>query len=133
MTASTTAPVSLARVRAQASAAIPVNYAVLDGDIIVRTGAQTSLATRAGQAVSFEVDHVDEALAAGWSVLVSGSARVVTTPYELETVRSLGIKPWAGGNRDTYIRITVTEMTGRRIRASTPQHAEADTQTGERR
>jgi len=41
----------------------------------------------------------------------------VTTPAELETVRSLGIEPWAGGDKDTYLRIAVTEMTGRRIRA----------------
>jgi hypothetical protein len=47
-----------------------------------------------------------------------GLTRVVTTPSELETVRSLGIEPWAGGSKDTYLRITITEITGRRIRAS---------------
>ncbi len=100
--------------------AIPVNYATLGGDIVVRTGRGTSLVSRAAQAqVSFEVDHLDEALAEGWSVLASGVAQVVTTPSELETVRSLGIEPWAGGDKDTYLRITVTDMTGRRIRAST--------------
>ena len=41
-----------------------------------------------------------------------------SVPAELETVRSLGIKPWAGGDRDSYIRIMVSDMTGRRIRAS---------------
>ena len=99
--------------------AIPVNYAVLDGDIVVRTGRHTNLVASAAQTrVSFEVDRLDEALAEGWSVLASGLAQVVTTPPELETVRSLGIEPWAGGSKDTYLRITVTEMTGRRIRAS---------------
>jgi Pyridoxamine 5'-phosphate oxidase/Helix-turn-helix domain len=100
--------------------AIPVNYAMLDGDIVVRTGRQTSLVCRAAQTrVSFEVDHLDQALAEGWSVLASGLARVINTPSELETVRSLGIEPWAGGDKDTYLRIAVTDMTGRRIRAST--------------
>ena len=99
--------------------AIPVNYAMRDDDIIVRTGAHTSLASRTGQSrVSFEVDHLDEALAEGWSVLASGRAQAVATPAELETVRSLGIEPWAGGNRDTYIRIAISDITGRRIRAS---------------
>jgi transcriptional regulator with XRE-family HTH domain len=99
--------------------AFPVNYAMLGGDIVVRTGKGTSLAGHAEQArVSFEVDHLDEALAEGWSVLANGTARVVSVPAELETVRSLGVEPWAGGDRDTYIRITVSDMTGRRIRAA---------------
>jgi transcriptional regulator with XRE-family HTH domain len=99
--------------------AIPVNYAMLGGDIVVRTGKDTSLAGHAEQArVCFEVDHQDEVLAEGWSVLVHGTARVVSVPAELETVRSLGIVPWAGGDKNTYIRITATGMTGRRIRAS---------------
>jgi nitroimidazol reductase NimA-like FMN-containing flavoprotein (pyridoxamine 5'-phosphate oxidase superfamily) len=97
--------------------AVPVNYAILDGDIVVRTSGSTSLAAHAGQShVSFEVDHLDEALAEGWSVLVTGQAHLVTSPAELETVRSLGIEPWAGGERNTYIRIAITEMSGRRIR-----------------
>jgi hypothetical protein len=99
--------------------AVPVNYAILDGDIVVRTSGRGSLPALAGQArVSFEVDRLDEALAEGWSVLVSGQAHVVTVPAELETVRSLGIQPWAGGERDTYIRIVIADATGRRIRAS---------------
>jgi len=97
--------------------AIPMNYAMLAGDVIVRTGRHTSLARAAPTRVSFEVDHFDEALAEGWSVLANGLARVVTTSAELETVRSLGIEPWAGGHKDTYLRIEVAEMTGRRIRA----------------
>jgi hypothetical protein len=99
--------------------AVPVNYAMLAGDIVVRTGKDSSLAWHAEQGrVSFEVDHLDEALAEGWSVLVNGEARVVSTPAELETVRSLDIEPWAGGDRGTYIRIAVSDLTGRRIRAA---------------
>jgi nitroimidazol reductase NimA-like FMN-containing flavoprotein (pyridoxamine 5'-phosphate oxidase superfamily) len=97
--------------------ALPVNYAMLGSDIVVRTGRHTSLADRATLTrMSFEVDHLDQALAEGWSVLASGLARVVTAPSELETVRSLGLKPWAGGDKDTYLRITITDITGRRIR-----------------
>jgi transcriptional regulator with XRE-family HTH domain len=99
--------------------AIPVNYAMLDGDIVVRTGRHASLVARVVRTrVSFEVDHLDEALAEGWSVLASGLARVVTTRCELEAVRSLGIEPWAGGGKDTYLRISITDITGRRVRAA---------------
>jgi nitroimidazol reductase NimA-like FMN-containing flavoprotein (pyridoxamine 5'-phosphate oxidase superfamily) len=99
--------------------AIPVNYAMLGDDIVIRTGRFTSLARHAAPSpASFEVDRLDDALAEGWSVLASGEARVVSAQAELETVRSLGIKPWAGGDRDTYVRIAINDMTGRRIRQS---------------
>jgi transcriptional regulator with XRE-family HTH domain len=99
--------------------AIPVNYAMLGNDIVIRTSERASLAAGIGQPrVSFEVDHLDEALAEGWSVLVSGQARVVTDPDELAAVSALGIAPWAGGGRDTYIRIVASDVTGRRIRAT---------------
>lgn len=41
----------------------------------------------------------------------------MTDPAELEQVTALGITPWAGGERDTYVRLTAREITGRRIRA----------------
>jgi transcriptional regulator with XRE-family HTH domain len=99
--------------------AIPVNYAMLGNDIVIRTSGRAHLASAGQPRVSFEVDHLDEALAEGWSVLVSGMARVVTDPDELAAVSALGVAPWAGGDRDTYIRIIASEVTGRRIRATT--------------
>ena len=103
--------------------AMPVNYAMLGNDIVIRTSGRAALAADAGQQrVSFEVDHLDEALAEGWSVLVSGQARVVTDPGELAAVSALGIAPWAGGDRDTYVRIIASEVTGRRIRGILPLH-----------
>jgi transcriptional regulator with XRE-family HTH domain len=98
--------------------AIPVNYAMLGNDIVIRTSGLADLVGRQPR-VSFEVDHLDEALAEGWSVLVSGEARVVTDPAELAAVGALGIAPWAGGDRATYVRIIASEVTGRRIRGTT--------------
>jgi len=96
--------------------AIPMNFAMLDGDVVVRTGWHASLVARVAKTrVSFEVDHIDQARADGWSVLASGLARVVTTRRELEEVRSLGIEPWARGDKDAYLRIAITDITGRRI------------------
>lgn len=98
--------------------AVPVNFRVLGQDIVFRTNAATSIAARAGQVrVSFEVDHIDEALSEGWSVLVSGRARQVREPAELEKLSRLGVEPWAGGERDAYLRLVPLEVTGRRIRS----------------
>ena len=96
--------------------AVPVNFRMLGNDVVFRTEATTSLSTRAGQLrVSFELDHIDEAMSEGWSVLLSGTAHRVEDPSELVEVAALGIEPWAGGHRDTYYRLRADEVTGRRI------------------
>jgi nitroimidazol reductase NimA-like FMN-containing flavoprotein (pyridoxamine 5'-phosphate oxidase superfamily) len=99
--------------------AVPVNYRMLGDDIVFRTEDGTTLAAAAapGQPVSFEVDHLDEALGEGWSVLVSGQAHVITDRAELDEVKSLEIAPWAGGARQNYIRVAAGQVTGRQIRA----------------
>ena len=99
--------------------AVPVNFRMDGEDVVFRTAATTSLSARATQLrVSFEVDHIDEALSEGWSVLISGAAHHVEEPEELARVRSLGVEPWAGGARDRYLRIRPQEVSGRRIRDS---------------
>ena len=104
---------------ARGPVAVPVNYRMLGEDIVFRTGEETSLtAAAARQPVSFEVDHLDDALREGWSVLVSGHAHLVSDAAELAEVAALGIAPWAGGPRPAYIRITPAELTGRQIRTT---------------
>jgi nitroimidazol reductase NimA-like FMN-containing flavoprotein (pyridoxamine 5'-phosphate oxidase superfamily) len=96
--------------------AVPVNYRVMDGDVVFRVDADTALATVSdSDAVSFEVDHVDEAMRAGWSVLVTGRVRRVS-PEEFRRLEDLGIEPWAGGHRSVFLRIEQREVSGRRIR-----------------
>jgi hypothetical protein len=97
----------------------------MDGDdVIFRTsgssgvGADIQVNAALAQRVSFDVDHLDDALGEGWSVLLSGTARVVTDPAELDRVKALDIEPWAGGERDVYVRLVPTEITGRRIRVT---------------
>lgn len=97
--------------------AFPVNFRTLDGDVVFRTE-PTAAITKAVAAgpVSFEVDHVDDALTEGWSVLLSGEAHLVKSTDELERVKALDVRPWAAGNRECYVRIVPKEVTGRRIR-----------------
>lgn len=101
-------------------AVVPVNYEVVDDAIVIRTRPGSVPAAAVGGEVAFEVDHVDEALSQGWSVLAVGPARVVTEP---EAVRQLAqhahSEPWAGGAREMWVSIRPTRLTGRRI---TPVH-----------
>ncbi|HTX85859.1 MAG TPA: pyridoxamine 5'-phosphate oxidase family protein [Streptosporangiaceae bacterium] len=99
--------------------AVPVNFRMAGDDVVFRTTSEGSVTEGLhGQAISFDVDHFDDALGEGWSVLLSGTASVITDPAELDQAKALGIEPWAGGDRHTYVRIAVTEVTGRRIRVT---------------
>jgi nitroimidazol reductase NimA-like FMN-containing flavoprotein (pyridoxamine 5'-phosphate oxidase superfamily) len=97
--------------------AIPVNYRMVEGDVVFRTAEDTSLTAVSGaEPVSFEVDRLDDAMSEGWSVLVTGRVRRVS-PDELRQLETLRIEPWAGGERTVYLRLEPREVTGRRIRA----------------
>ena len=55
--------------------AYPVNFVFARGCVIFRTS-DAMVDTITG-VVAFEVDHVDEAISEGWSVLVRGHARLI--------------------------------------------------------
>ena len=97
--------------------ALPVNFRMLAENVVFRTEPDSGLLLILPNGdISFEVDHLDEALTEGWSVLLSGEGRAVVEPSEYEQVESLGIAPWAGGRRDTYVVLAPIQVTGRRIR-----------------
>lgn len=95
---------------------LPVNFAVVAGTIVIRTGEGTAIDGHAEGQVAFEVDRIDEALSQGWSVLVRGRAHRVAHPAELQIVRrDAAIWPWPGGEREVYVRLIPDTITGRRI------------------
>lgn len=97
--------------------ALPVNFRMWGEDVVFRTGEGViAEAVRADRPMSLEVDHLDEALVEGWSVLLSGHAAVMDDPGELARVEELHIEPWAGGDRHLVVRFTPDTITGRRIR-----------------
>ncbi len=95
----------------------PVNYAVdIDGAIVIRTARDSRLAAAVNNAVvAFEVDDFDVAARAGWSVIVTGRARLVRDPVELTRVQALPLEVWAGGPRTEFIRIAPEIVSGRRV------------------
>jgi len=95
-----------------------VNFALDDGDIIIRTdaGGKLAAATR-GAVVAFETDSVDDAAHTGWSVTVVGQSQAVTDDAEIRHLGRIALTPWAPGRRDHFIRISPTIVNGRRIGA----------------
>ena len=95
---------------------LPVNFAVTRKTIVFRTAPDTLLAVYADGRVSFQADHLDEALHEGWSVLVHGRAHKVTDEREVKQLEvRTRLEPWAAGPRDVYVRITPTRISGRRL------------------
>ncbi|MFE1826664.1 helix-turn-helix domain-containing protein [Streptomyces yangpuensis] len=107
-------------------AVVPVNYLMAGTDIAFRTSAVSAVGRSAGVAgpagaagrteAAFEIDNIDDVTATGWSVLAVGVLEGVTDPNVLRhlnaTARS---SPWAGGDRDQWMRLTPARVTGRRV------------------
>lgn len=101
---------------ADGPAVVPVNYEFIDGAIAFRTGPDSVPAAAVGSQAAFEVDHLDEAMSQGWSVLAVGPAEVVTEPQAVRRLtESAHGTPWAGGEREMWVSIRPTRLTGRRI------------------
>ena len=95
---------------------LPVNF-VLDGESVVfRTseGAKQQAAV-SNTVVAFEVDHVNPLYHSGWSVLVTGVAKLVTDRLELARLAQLPLQPWMPGEQGNYVRISADRISGRRL------------------
>ncbi len=98
-------------------AIFPVNYALLQDTILIciRSGGDLARAT-VDSVAAFEIDGEDNVYHEGWSVLVVG--RCAHLPQSVDTdrgVQAVGLLPWAGSDRDLFVRISIDEISGRRI------------------
>lgn len=96
----------------------PVNYALDQGVIVIRTNAGTKLAAADHANVTFEVDQIDERTRSGWSVLVRGLAEEVTSEHRTELIectKATGVEPWAPGDRGHWLRLIPQDISGRWI------------------
>ena len=93
---------------------VPVNYAVEGRRVVIRSGRGPKLmaATR-GAPVAFEVDEFDTNARTGWSVVVTGSARLADDPAERARLASLDLSPWAAGPRDHFVVVEPRHVAGR--------------------
>lgn len=101
---------------ADATVIYPMNYAVADRTLYLRTQPSSRLTTAVGaQGVAFEVDDVELHWEEGWSVLAQGRLREVADPDELEQHRELQLRTWAPGERLHLLRLDVFHISGRRL------------------
>jgi nitroimidazol reductase NimA-like FMN-containing flavoprotein (pyridoxamine 5'-phosphate oxidase superfamily) len=99
-----------------------VNFALDEGDIVIRTDRSGKLAAATrGAVVAFETDQLDLVGQAGWSVTAIGPSSEVTDPDELARLRAIGLNSWAPGTRDYFIRISPVMLNGRHLAADSTQ------------
>jgi nitroimidazol reductase NimA-like FMN-containing flavoprotein (pyridoxamine 5'-phosphate oxidase superfamily) len=90
----------------------PVNYLASDRKIYLRTAPGNKLAQLSiNSSVLLETDGInsDEA----WSVVLRGTARVLSNSAELAAVEELGLKTWVPTLKDFYVEVVPTSVSGR--------------------
>jgi hypothetical protein len=96
---------------------VPVNYAVVDDTVVVRTSSYSILGTYGRDAMlAFEVDHIDYERHVGWSILARGRSWVEGDSAELDRILKVWPpRPWASGTRDLFLRFRWSTLTGRSL------------------
>jgi len=94
-----------------------VNFALDQGDIVIKTDSAGKLAAATRHTVvAFEADCLD-AKQAGWSVTAIGPSREVTDPDDIGRLQKIDLSSWAHGVREHFIRVSPELLNGRRLRA----------------
>ncbi len=96
----------------------PVNHLVDDKAIVFRSQLGAAIVSRAaagdGTVVAYEVDDLDATRHTGWSVIVTGLARLVREPAAIERYERL-LEPWIAGQMDHVISIEPRFISGIRL------------------
>jgi nitroimidazol reductase NimA-like FMN-containing flavoprotein (pyridoxamine 5'-phosphate oxidase superfamily) len=95
---------------------LPVNYRADPESVVFCTADGSKLSyLKDGAPAAFEIDAARSANRSGWSVVVQGTAREVTDEGELYELRHGPLKSWATDPSQHWIRISIDQISGRRI------------------
>lgn len=102
----------------------PVNFAVQRGTLLFRTAEGTKLFTTVmNDQVLFEVD--DHTAAEGWSVVVRGTAQLLSSAEDIREAEGAQLLPWLPTVKLRYVRINPSEISARRFRfGPEPDHGQ---------
>lgn len=96
----------------------PVSHIVDDGQIVIRSHLGTAIVAQAGTSygavVAYEADDLDPDERVGWSVSVTGTARIVRDADQVARYRSR-LSPWVTGQTDDIISIRPELIDGFRL------------------
>lgn len=93
----------------------PVNFVTQRRTVLFRTAEGTKLfATVMNERVLFEAD--DHTVAEGWSVILRGTAKILTAAEDIHEAERAQLLPWIATEKLRFVRITPSEVSGRRFR-----------------
>jgi uncharacterized protein len=106
---------------------VPVPFC-LDGDRVVfgldpegiiggRAVGERRIAALDGTVVAFEAEALDGASGNGWSVLVRGAARCLTSTHDLERYRSVAMTS-SSGARPRLVEVSTSVVEGQRVQST---------------
>lgn len=99
----------------------PINFVVDYGTAVFRTGEGSKVAgALSGTPVAFESDGFDPETGCVWSVVIKGKAHTIAEIEDVMDTVDLPLSPWQAGDKDRFIRITPSEVTGRRFPIADP-------------
>jgi nitroimidazol reductase NimA-like FMN-containing flavoprotein (pyridoxamine 5'-phosphate oxidase superfamily) len=92
----------------------PVNFVAQKGTVLFRTAEGTKLFTTVmNDKVLFEAD--DHTVAEGWSVVIRGTAKMLSSAEDIREADQAGLMPWVATEKLRYVRVTPTEISARRF------------------
>ena len=92
----------------------PVNFVTQNGTLLFRTAEGTKLfSTVMNDKVLFEVD--DHTVSEGWSVIIRGTAQVLTAADDVHEAERAQLLPWVATEKLRFVRVTPSEVSGRRF------------------
>ena len=91
----------------------PVNFAFVEGAIVLRTGEGQILEAATGnEPASFMITEIDRFEHAGWSVVVTGKLAPVSAASAAAEAR---VRPWIRADKQHFVKLEVDTISGRRI------------------
>jgi uncharacterized protein len=101
----------------------PINYTVSDGAIFMRSAEGSKLVSVViNEWVAFEVDGYVPDDNHAWSVVVHGKAELVGNQEIDDYVAGLPLFPWNTSPKNRFIKIEVTDLSGRSFIAEGHNH-----------
>ena len=96
---------------------LPVNHTVVGQHVAWLSGTGTKLGIAAAEeTIALEADEIDETSKTGWSVLVHGTARIVTDPDLKQRLFAAEKTPWSSADQRTiWIEVADAVVSGRRV------------------
>ena len=94
----------------------PVNYLARNGIVLFRTAEGSKLTSLViNQAVALEIDGYEPDTNEAWSVVIVGTADVVTSDDDTAALEALPLEPWNTSPKYNFVEITPSRVTGRRF------------------